>query len=35
MRKLFRRIAFLCGAPIVVHPNDEVFVRMNDHRLPL
>lgn len=35
MRKFFRRIAFLCGAPIVVHPNDEVFVRIRDRWLPL
>lgn len=35
IRKLFRRAAFLCGAPFVIHPNDDVFVRINDHWLPL
>lgn len=35
MRKLYRRIAALLGAPTVVHPDGQKFVRLRDHWLPL
>lgn len=35
LRKLFRRAAFLFGAAFVVHPDESVWVRINDHWMPL
>jgi hypothetical protein len=35
MRKLFRRIAAIFGAPTVTHPDGKVFVRINDQWMPI
>ena len=35
MVKLLRRIAALFGAPTVEHPDGKVYVRVNDHWMPL
>lgn len=35
MASILRRIAVMLGAPIVTHPDGKVFVRINDHWLPL
>ncbi len=35
MRKFFRRIAIVFGAPVTAHADGKVFVRINDHWLPV
>lgn len=35
MTRFIRRLAIVFGAPVTVHPNGDVFVRINDHWLPV
>lgn len=35
MKKLFRRLALAFGAAATVHPDGQVYVRINDHWLPI
>lgn len=35
MRKLFRRLAIVFGAPVTAHPCGKVYVRVFDHWMPI